>query len=170
MPAQSFLIGVDPAIQTTLARHHLAAAALAMGDAAAAEAEWRKALAHDPSFGPASLGLLEVYHRQGRRAEIADLMRAVERNGTDSSIHVAAQARLKAFEGDYEGACKIIVDKLDNTSRTLWLRLLLSEMNLKNGKDPESARLQLQKALMIMPTNLDVKRRLAKLNGRLAAT
>jgi hypothetical protein len=49
-----------------LARHNLALVCLEEGNLAEAEAHWRAALAEQPGFAPARLGLGEVSRRRGQ--------------------------------------------------------------------------------------------------------
>ena len=163
MPRKSCFVGVDPAIQSVLAHHHLAVAAMALGDDRAAEKAWRAALAANPAFGPASLGLIEILFKRGNKEGIEEVLASLKEHKADPAIVTAAQARLRAKEGDYPGACRILEESLDQCPRTVWLRVMLSDLHLRDGRNRDAAERQLEQAIAIAPNNLDVRRRIARL-------
>ncbi len=61
---------VETSLRGSKARHNLAVLYLEQGRLAEAEAQWRAALAVEPDYGPAWLGLGELFLNQGRLNEV----------------------------------------------------------------------------------------------------
>jgi tetratricopeptide (TPR) repeat protein len=71
-------------------RHGLALIARAQGNWDEAEAQWRKALAGQPAFLPAWVGLGEVFLAQGRRQELEKALDKLETLGPEGAAQAAA--------------------------------------------------------------------------------
>jgi glycosyltransferase involved in cell wall biosynthesis len=170
LPARPCYVGVDSGLRGHLARHHLALAHRAQGRPREAEAQWRAAVRDSPRYGPAWLGLAEVCLDQGRAAEVAALVEQLEREPGGADTAAVLRARVALAQGDAAGARRVLAEAVARAPHALWLRLMLSEVLVREGKDPDEAERQLTAVLAIDPKQTAARERLQRLRQKRAET
>lgn len=93
-PADGFRNG-DEALRGYKARHQLAMIYDETGRAAAAEAQWRAAVAENPQFTPGWLRLGELYLKQGRRTDVEAAARGLAACPAGAAKAEALRARAR---------------------------------------------------------------------------
>ncbi len=106
-------VGQPPALHpvratTAQAQHAEALRALARGQAEAAEAGLRRALAIDPTFAPALKALAALMIQHGRRAELEALLAELARRAHPDATAAVLLARLLAERGDNGGGLQLL--------------------------------------------------------------
>jgi glycosyltransferase involved in cell wall biosynthesis len=158
LPAGPCYVAADTGLRGHLARHQLALAHRAQGRPAEAEAQWRAALTACPQYGPAWLGLAEVYLDGGRPAEAEALL---GRLGPGAGPTAAVlRARLALARGDYAAARGLLEGTLAEAPCSQWLRMVLGEVLLREGKDLGEAERQFGAVLATDPKHRRARDRL----------
>ena len=163
-PAGPVYVAIDPGIRGHVGRHHLAFSLAATKHYSRAERVWREAVEEVPSFGPAWLGLLDMYQMQGRFAEAQRILRVLDKDPQRRSIAIAARANGHLRRGDRTAAIQVFERAIDRAPRTLWLRAMYCDLLVQAG-DRSAALGQVEEILKVAPGNGDALRRRARLKS-----
>jgi tetratricopeptide (TPR) repeat protein len=161
---------IDTGLTGYKARHNLAALYQESGRGAEAEALWRQALAEQPEFAPAWLGLGELCLAQGRWPEFDEAVGRLE--STQDGLAEAAVLRARGYlaRQEFATARHILEDTINRAPRQLWPRVILSHALLQEGRDWDAAERALLDVLALDPGNAGARQNLAVLlrqQGRL---
>jgi tetratricopeptide (TPR) repeat protein len=126
------------------------------GRTAEAEAHWRAALAEQPAFEPAWLGLGELYLAQGRWQELEQAIGRL--NGSPETVLLRARAHLRRQE--FAAAKSLLNESLDHAPNAVAPRVLLSQVLLQEGRDWAAAEQVLREVLAIEPRQTEARRNL----------
>jgi tetratricopeptide (TPR) repeat protein len=170
MPQVPCYAGVDAGLRGHLTRHHLALALTLEKQFAAAETHWREAIKQAPLYGPAWLGLAELCLEHGRLAEVEQMIDQLHRDARARAIIAALQARMARARGESVNAQEIMRQAIAQAPRNIWLRMLLTDMMLRDGKDLDGAERLLQEVLAIEPKQKLASQRLQELRERRAGS
>jgi tetratricopeptide (TPR) repeat protein len=154
---------LDPGLSGYKARHNLAVVYHEQGRAAEAEAQWQAALAAQPDFSPALIGLGELYLGQGRWDElepIAMRLHSCPATAIDSDL-LRARAHLKRRE--FPAARELLEGAIARAPQALMPRVLLSHALLQEGRDRTAAERALRDVLALDPLNAEARHNLAVL-------
>jgi Flp pilus assembly protein TadD len=138
------------------------------GRDAEAEAQWRAALAEQPGYAHACLGLGELLLRQGRYGEVEELAVRAS-NGANSQTrvgHAALLARVHLERGDYGAARGVLDEAIAETPRSALLWMVLSQVLLREGRVVGGAEQALCRVLELEPGNADARHNLRVLESR----
>jgi tetratricopeptide (TPR) repeat protein/GT2 family glycosyltransferase len=167
-PAGPCLVPVDSGLRGHLARHQLALAHRAQGRPAEAEAQWRAAVAVCPHYGPAWLGLAELLLDQGRTAEVEGLINRLSQDPGAVQTAAVLRARVGLARGDFAAARHALAAALAQAPHSLWLRMVLGEVLLLEGKDLDEAERNLAIVLDMDPKHKSARDRLQQVQQRKA--
>jgi tetratricopeptide (TPR) repeat protein len=147
-------------------RHHLAQLCREQGRLSEAEQHWRAAIEERPDFVPAWLSLADLYLAQGRTTEIEQ---AVARLGPGHRLIVAVvRARLQVARRDFGAARQLLEEMIAEVPSSLWPRLLLGQMLVRQGSDLPAAARVLREVLKLDPHQEQARQFLARLEPSLA--
>jgi tetratricopeptide (TPR) repeat protein len=150
-------------------RHQLALLCRDGGRPEEAEAQWRAALAERPDFVPGWLGLADLCLARGREADLRrDLEGLAARPGAGVAA-AALRARLRLHRGEFAAARAALEGAVTAAPHSFWPRALLGRVLLQEGRDLGAAARALREALALDPHQEDVRRQLARLEGRAKA-
>jgi tetratricopeptide (TPR) repeat protein len=158
---------VDTGLRGYKARQNLAALYHEQGRAAEAEAQWRQALAEQPGFVPAWLGLAEVCLAQQRWAEFDDIGRKVEALAAPEAGPLRARGYLE--RKDFAAARALLHEAIAEFPQALWPRVLLSHVELQQGRDGDAAERALLAVLELDPNHREARHNLQVLRARRTA-
>ena len=170
LPPGPCYVGVDAGLRGHLTRHQLALALRAQGRLTEAEAQWRAAVDACPQYGPAWLGLAELYLQQKRDAEVEALVERLRQDSQAGQVVAALRARLCLAHGNYTMARRLLEEALQQAAQSLWLRLLLGEVLLLTGQDLEEAERHLSAVVAVDPRHKRARERLQQVRQRRAET
>lgn len=150
-------------------RHQLAAVCHGQGRTAEAEAQLRLAVAECETFGPAWVGLGELWVKQERWLEVDRAAAALEQAGERDEADVL-RSRTQLAKKEYAAARRTLTGVIERLPKALRPRVLLSHALLLDGTDSAEAERALRAILALDPghgeatKNLDVllRRRAAK--------
>ncbi|MBI5501404.1 MAG: tetratricopeptide repeat protein [Deltaproteobacteria bacterium] len=153
------LDGQDPAIAL-----NLGVALHRSGDDAAAEREYRRALALDPGFAAARVALGSLLARTGRRAEAVPILESAAREGDNPSRAraLAALGSIELAEGRREEAERFFDAAIARAPAQVEIRLRVGRSWLAAGAaaDPARAVEVIQEAARLAPDVAEVHRAL----------
>ena|SRR5438128_9566532 len=149
-----------------LARSNLARLYLEQGRAAEAEAQWRAALAEEPRFGPAEVGLAELYLAQSRWPELDEAIAHLG-NGLAMPMEAAVlRARACLARKEFDAARSLLAETIDRHPQEVWPRVILSHCLLEEGSDRPAAEQALLDILELDPDNTGARHNLQVLRAR----
>ncbi len=135
------------------ARHNLAVICRNQGNHREAEVHWLRIIDTFPSFGPAWLGLAEIYLSQQRKGDLAKLNdRLMSIPGIEPVVS-GIQARTALRKTNWCQSTQILEDAVVRFPNATWLRLLLADIFLRVAEDRRSAEQQLGQILAIDPNH-----------------
>jgi tetratricopeptide (TPR) repeat protein len=166
MPARPCFAGIDAGLRGHLARHHLALAYRVQGRPADAERLWRAETEQSPNFGPAWLGLAEVFLDQKQTDKVQVTIDRLDRDPPSQAIASVLRARLFLYEGNYSAARQALGKAIAQAPQTIWPRLVLTDVLLREGKDLGEAERQLKEILAMDPKQPVARERLGQVKER----
>jgi tetratricopeptide (TPR) repeat protein len=166
MPQRPCFVGLNAGLHGHITRHHLALVHQEQGRPAEAEVHWRAAIKECPNFGPAWLGLAELCLQQRRGGEIQEMIDRLSREEHGKPITSVLRARVCLFQGKYNAARQILQDAVAQAPRSVWLRMLLSDILAHDSQDLESAEKQLNEILAIDPKQNHAVQRLQQIRQK----
>jgi tetratricopeptide (TPR) repeat protein len=154
---------VAEGVRGRLARHHLAGLCRTQGRHAEAEGHWRAALADDPGFLPAWVGLAELFLARGRWDDLeqAAARLAQEPDGACDAAVFRAHGRLA--RQDFAAARQLLEATAARFPQALPPRVVLTHVLLQEGRDPAAAERALRGVLDRDPGQAESWRNLAVL-------
>ncbi len=158
---------VDSALAGPKTRHNLAVLYLDQNRYADAEAQWRAALAADPIYVPARVGLGEVFLKQGRWPDLEGVIGQL-----DEAAPVEAavlRGRMLLDRKEYAAARAGLIAIIDRHPAAVPPRVILSYALLKEGIDWPAAERALLEVLALEPDHREAQRNLGILRERRAA-
>lgn len=147
---------VDSGVYGHLAHFHLGEIYAQQGRAAEAEAQWQQVVAERPDFTNAWLRLGDLWSRQGRQQQLAELERAASRlDGNPNRVEDVLLLRIAADLGRKEFATARQRAGAAIAAAPEWLvpRVVLSQVLLQEARDWDAAERALQDILVLDPTN-----------------
>ncbi len=151
---------VDAGLRGYKAQHNLASLYQEDGHAADAESLWRQALAEQPDFGPAWLGLAELLLAQARWAEFGQIVERLETTSPNGVEAAVLRARACMARKEYPQARQLLEATIVREPRHVWPRVVLSHALLQEGRDWEAAEQALRAVLALDPDNAGARRNL----------
>ena len=152
-------VGVNPDLMFH-ARHNLAVTFRALGIVREAEYHWLRVLHEAPDFGPAWLGVTELYLSQKRWRDIDHLLKLLESSKHAERIVPGLRARLALRKSNSAPSRQILEDAIRRFPNVLWLRLLLSDILAQVANDHSSAAHHLREILLRDPNNAIARQKL----------
>ena len=146
-------------------RHNLAQLDLEGGDLPAAERHWRAALAEQPGFAPAWLGLGAVCLRQERWDDLEGAARELANSGWPLEGNLLRAQRHMA-QKEFGPACRLLAEAIAQAPEQSPPRRLLSHALLQEGRDWGAAERALQELLALEPNDAEARNNLAVLARR----
>jgi GT2 family glycosyltransferase/tetratricopeptide (TPR) repeat protein len=154
---------VDTGLEGYKARNNLASLYQEEGRAAEAEELWRQVLAEQPQFGPAWLGLGELFLAQGRWPEFEEAVNRLEAAGDNPAEAAVMRARGHLARKEFAVARSVLDDVITREPRQVWARVILSHALLQEGRDWDAAEKALRDVLALDPGNAGARQNLAVL-------
>jgi GT2 family glycosyltransferase/predicted Zn-dependent protease len=153
---------VDAGLRGFKARYHLGALLSARGRGAEAEAQWRSALAEEPGYWPARLGLAELYLGAG---DWGALGREVAELGAAMPVEAAVlTARSHLARKEFAAARWGLAEVIEAHPRELMPRVILTHVLLQEGQDWAAAERALRDVLALDPAHPEARKNLAVLH------
>src|SRR5262249_18032576 len=134
-PPGEHFASVDAGLRGCKARHNLALIYRDQGQAAEAAVQWRAALAEQPDFAPALLGLGELSLAQGRWDELEPIAQRLEADPQTAVDGVVLQARAHLARREFAPARQLLEAARARAPQAVWPRVLLSHVLLQEGRD-----------------------------------
>jgi tetratricopeptide (TPR) repeat protein len=144
-------------------RKHLAALYRRQGRLHEAEVQWRAALAEQPDFVPAWVGLGELCLDQGRWDELEQISVRLERDHGQRDEAALLRARGHLARREFDRARGLLEDTIARVPQWLGPRVLLSHVLLQEGRDWEAAERALRDILAHAPDHAEARHNLAVL-------
>ncbi len=132
------------------ARHNLAVIYQEQGRLAEAEEQWRTAVASEPHFLPAWVGLGEVYLAQGRWKELEEATTRLAKAGAKEES-VLLRARGLIIREQYEEARPNLENLIQANPTLVIAHRALSHLLLREGRDWVAAEKALRGVLELAP-------------------
>jgi tetratricopeptide (TPR) repeat protein len=155
---------VDAALAGPKVRHNLAVLYMDQRRYAEAEAQWRAALATDPAFDAARVGLAEVYLKHGRWAE---LNRVLSELDATLPFEVALlRGQMLVERQEYAAARQSLAAAVGRHPEDIRPRVILSHAFLKEAADWRAAERALLDVLEIDPNHSETRHNLSVLRQR----
>jgi tetratricopeptide (TPR) repeat protein len=154
LPPAALDVALQAGFQILSARRHLAVALLQQGQVAAAETELRAIVRECPSFSAAWLSLVDLQLDQHRRAEVDDMIAALQADPALQPIVALVRARVCMFARDFPAARTVLEDAVAKFPALPWLRLAHCVVLLNEGIDLAAAAEMLEQLLQADPGNL----------------
>lgn len=130
-------------------RHRLAELYRDQARTVEAELQWRTALAEQPGFIPARLGLGELFLEQRRWAEVAAMAEGLEQVCGDAVNAEVMRCRLLVAQSEFATARRRISDLIERFPDLVGPRILLTHLLLREGKDWKAAAVALRQVLRL---------------------
>jgi glycosyltransferase involved in cell wall biosynthesis/tetratricopeptide (TPR) repeat protein/predicted O-methyltransferase YrrM len=149
---------VDTSLRAVKGRHNLAVVLLDQNRLSEAEGLWRAALAHDPHFLPAQVGLGEVYVKANNGAGLDRQIAALEAAGETGAAEAAVlAARWNSARGDYPGAVAVLEIAVRRWPRSLGVRVALSHAHIAADSPPDVLEPAFRGVLELDPHNAQAR-------------
>jgi tetratricopeptide (TPR) repeat protein len=162
-PAAHFA-SVDAGLKGYKAWHNLGVVYLQQDRLEEAEAQWQKVLAQRPDFLPSWLGLSEAYTKRGAWDALEELAQRLEKDHPQGAREAPLmRARGLLAHQDYRAAQSLLEDTIERFPDDLMLRVLLSHVFLKEGKDELAAENALRAILVRDPHHPEARNNLSVL-------
>jgi tetratricopeptide (TPR) repeat protein len=156
-------LGGDPGLRGHLTRHNLAVLYKSQNRVVEAEMYWRMALAEQPNFSDARLGLGELLLTQGRWPEMEAVLQWLEAQ-PHTRIEAAVLRSQKHLARRELTAARLLLEKtIAEAPDAVGPRIVLSRVLLAEGRDVEAARQALREVLRLDPNHREAQRQLAQL-------
>jgi len=158
---------VDAGLLGHKTRHNLATLYLEGKQEAAAEAQWRAALAEEPSYWPAWIGLGELHIARRQWTELENVLRRLEASADGPSLEAAVlRARAHMERQEYESARELLAAAINQHPDELLPRVILSHAFLREGRDWPAAERALRDVLRLAPGHRESRQNLEILLAR----
>jgi tetratricopeptide (TPR) repeat protein len=158
-----YLASLDTGIRTYLARQQLAEILQLQGRGAEAALHWRAALEERPDFTPARLGLAESFRRQGRWAELEEVLRGIGWEGEDAVRTAVLRAHAHLGRKEFAAGRRLLEEAIARAPKALGPRVILTHVLLQEGRDWQAAERALREVLALEPNHAEAKSNLAVL-------
>jgi tetratricopeptide (TPR) repeat protein len=142
---------LDPGLRGYWARHQLALIYQQQKRFAEAEQQWQAALAERADFGPAWLGLGDIYLAQGRWQELEAVAGRLGGDASGAMEAAVLRARGHLARADFAAALKILEETTARHPRALRPRVVFSLALLQERRDLVAAEAALRDVLMLDP-------------------
>jgi tetratricopeptide (TPR) repeat protein len=158
---------VDVGLRGHKARHQLAGIHRAQGRAAEAEDQWKQALAERPDFGPARLGLAELFLDQKRWGELDEALAHLEGDGRMPLEAALVRARGQLERQEFAQARQCLEEAVACWPGDLRARVLLTHALVREGQDWPALEAALREVLRREPAHAEARHNLEVLLRRL---
>ena len=152
---------VDAGLRGYKARHNLAVLCHEQGRGPEAEALWRRAVAEQPDFAPAWLGLGELFLAQGRWPEAEEAAARLADGPALPTEAAVLRARVCLARKQFARARQILHFAIGRDPQALWPRVILTHVLLQEGRDWDAAERALRDVLALDPGHAEARRNLA---------
>ena len=164
-----FSLGDNVGITTFQAKHHLARLYRDMRRNAEAERLWREALADDPNFAQAWLGLGQVLMDMKRWDELDQVIQQLEGQQHCKVEAITLRGLKLATQAQWDPARKLMEEACTQYPEAIEPRLLLSRILVRYPQDKRATLKVLQELLKLDPSNGEARRALEKFKRENAA-
>jgi tetratricopeptide (TPR) repeat protein len=130
-----------------------------------AEMRWRAAVAERAEFEPSWMGLAEVFLRQSRWGELAELLEKLEGQGAAAAKVGWLRARGQLQRKEFSAAQRTLAAVIAQDRDAIGPRVLLSHVLLHEGRDWQAAEKALRDVLALDPQNKEAQHNLHILLG-----
>jgi glycosyltransferase involved in cell wall biosynthesis len=152
LPPRRAHMAIETGLASHVARHHLALAFHSQRRFGDAAAQWNIVVQQQPHFSPAWLGLTEISLAQRQLAAVQSMIDRLSVDPADEATAAVLRARLFLHLGDCGSARRIFEQAIERSPHLLWLRLIYSEVLIREGKDLDLAARYLADLLAVDPT------------------
>jgi GT2 family glycosyltransferase len=156
---------VDAGLRGYKARHNLAVLYHEQGRHAEAAAQWQQALAEQPGFTPARVGLAEVYLAGQRWPELEQTLERLAVEPRAQMETAVLQARMHLARREFALARDMLAAAVVDHPTALWPRVILSHVLLQEGRDWGAAERALLEVLALAPDHAEARHNLAVLRA-----
>jgi len=153
-------LGADPGLRGAVTRHNLAVLYRSQRRDGDAEAQWRAAVAEQPYFTEAWLGLGELYLAQARWQEMEQVLTWLEANPRTRIEGAILRAQKQLFHREFASARQLLEATLADAPQSLGLRLVLSRVLIQEGSDLAAAEKALRGVLDLDPNHQEARQNL----------
>ena len=122
---------------------------------------WQRALAANPEYRPAWLGLGELYVFQKRWLELEKILQDLQAMPKAQLESTLLRARFLAARGEMEKATTLLQQRISEHPQEFLTRLVLSQILVKEGKKPKEIEASLHAVLALQPSHGPTLRQLA---------
>ncbi|MBX9691698.1 MAG: tetratricopeptide repeat protein, partial [Cyanobacteria bacterium] len=152
---------VDTGLRAVKGRHNLAVLLLDQGRVEEAAELWRAALASDPHFLPARVGLGEAAVKARDAGGLSRQVEVLEGLGEAGASEAAVlRARWLGEGGDTAGACAVLEEAVTRLPGALGVRVALSHARIAAHAPPEQLEAAFRGVLELDPDNPQATRNL----------
>ncbi len=162
-PVSESHYGEDLGLRGHLTRHNLAVLYRDQQRFAEAEAQWRDALAEQPEFTDARLGLGELYLGQQRWQEMADVLTQLQADTRTKAQAAVLLAQKHLSLQEFAAARQLMEETIVDNPRSLGPRIVLARALLAQGRDREASEKALRDVLALDPNNGEARQNLTRL-------
>jgi tetratricopeptide (TPR) repeat protein len=168
LPPQPCFVAVDQGLRSHLCREQLALAHRVQGHLAEAETQWRAALQQCPTFVAAWLGLAEVCLEMKHLGDVETLIEQARQIPDSVSIISAIKANVAQWRGDHLAAKQLLSVGISQDPRSLWLRLMLVAILMRENGQMREAEKLVREVLAISPNHNRAKRFLQEIEAKMS--
>ena len=159
-PPAEYFASLDAALRGYRTRHHLGVLARQRGRPEEAEAEWQAALAEQPDYTPARLGLAELYLDQGRHADTEEALARLPADAPGGVEALLLRGRARLARKEPGAARPLFQEAVRRAPRAVPPRVLLTYALLQEDRDPAAAEQALRELLETDPHQAEAWRNL----------
>jgi tetratricopeptide (TPR) repeat protein len=141
-------------------RHYLAMRCRAGGRDFEAEAHWCASLAEFPDYVPAREALADLYLRQGRWADLEQVLARLDEFPGARADAAVLRARVHLARREFAAARRLLEDVVALAPEHLEARVYLTYTLLQEGRDWDAAERALRDLLALDPDNAEARQNL----------
>ncbi|MCS6852348.1 MAG: glycosyltransferase [Gemmataceae bacterium] len=160
LPPQHSFTGVDAGLHGYKARDVLGWLYAEQGRYAEAEAQFRAAVAQQPTYRSPWCGLAEIFLRQGRLADVERVCVELERRAGGTIEAATIRGLCQLAQGDLAAARATAQAAIAQAPSAVGPRVLLSRVLCQEGRDLDAAEQALRDVLGLAPNHLEARQRL----------
>jgi hypothetical protein len=157
---QGYFASVPTGLHGFTTRHLLAQLYRSQGLLGAAESQWQAALAEQPDFIDAWMGLANLCLDQRRWDELQEISVRLERDCGQGHEAAVLRARGHLARKEFDSARRLLEETIACVPHWLWPRVLLSHVLLQEGRDWPAAEWALRDVLARAPDHAEARHNL----------
>jgi tetratricopeptide (TPR) repeat protein len=165
-PDDELAFGTTAGVGGYQTRHNLAVLYRDQQRFGEAEAQWRAALAEQPDFPPAQLGLGELYLGQARWREMEPILTRLEANPATLVEGAVLRSQMQLANGELQAAHQVLDRCIAAQPKALGPRIVLSRLLIQEGRDRGTIERALEAVLALDPNHAEARQNLAWVRQR----